>query len=64
MVYSVKTTQLKTAQVRFFNNKSILESENTYAQQMTAKNDTLGKVNLSIDGETNKPGTALNNLEQ
>ena len=45
-------------------NKNILESENTYAQQMTAKNDTLGKVGMSIDGEINKLGTALNNLEQ
>lgn len=40
------------------------ESENTYAQQMTAKNDALVKVGLSIDGDINKPGTALNNLEQ
>ena len=31
---------------------------------MTAKNDTLVKVGLSIDGDINKPGTALNNLEQ
>lgn len=31
---------------------------------MTAKNDVIGKVGLSIDGDTNKPSTALNNLEQ
>jgi hypothetical protein len=31
---------------------------------MTAKNDALVKVGLSIDGDINKPGTALNNLEQ
>lgn len=59
-----KNYSAKNGSGKFFNNKSIVESENTYAQQMTAKNDTLGKVNLSIDGETNKPGTALNNLEQ